>query len=215
MKTTRDRISYCSAARAIEVVGERWSLLIVRDLLAGPRRFSDLLHSVGAITPKLLTQRLRDLEERGVVERDEEAGRREVWYSLTPAGAALRPVVRELMVWGIDHAEPPRPGETVSSRRAAAGTAAVFIRRGFKPDRPVIWSIDVGDGASSSVRYDGERWEFAPETAISDLLITPTPEQWVAFLRAEPAERSRLARSIPVSGDPEQVARFLGAFGAA
>lgn len=214
MSATRHRMSYCSAARAIEVVGERWSLLIVRDLLAGPRRFSDLLNSVGAITPKLLTQRLRNLEERGVVERDEEPGRREVWYSLTPAGAALRPVVRELMVWGIDHAEPPRPGETVSSRRAAAGTAAVFIRRGFRPDRPVVWSIDVGDGTPSSVRYDGERWEFAPETAASDLLITPTPEQWVAFLRANPPERAALAPAIAVSGKPEQVDRFRRTFGA-
>jgi DNA-binding HxlR family transcriptional regulator len=215
MNATGNRMSYCSAARAIEVVGERWSLLIVRDLLAGPRRFSDLLNSVGAITPKLLTQRLRDLEERGVVERDDEPGRREVWYSLTPAGVALRPVVRELMVWGIDYAEPPRAGETVSSRRAAAGTAAVFIRRGIAPDRPVVWSIDVGDGAPSSIRFDGERWEFDPETASFDLLITSTPEQWVAFLRAGANERAAMLDSILITGEAEQLERLRRAFAGA
>ena len=85
---------FCPAARALETIGERWSLLIVRDLLAGPRRFSDLRRSLAAITPKWLSARLRALEADGIVAR-EVAGEREVWYRLTPKGQALEPVFDE------------------------------------------------------------------------------------------------------------------------
>src|SRR5262245_30950655 len=102
---------FCPAARALETIGERWSLLIVRDLLAGPRRFSDLRRSLAAITPKWLSARLRALESDGIVTR-EVTGEREVWYGLTRKGRALEPVFDALLVWGMDHAlAPPRPGE--------------------------------------------------------------------------------------------------------
>src|SRR6476646_4691253 len=94
---------FCPAARALEVVGEKWSLLIVRDLLAGPRRFSELRRSLAAITARWLSLRLRELEAAGIVER-EASGQREVWYRLTSKGQALAPVIEELMVWGIEHA---------------------------------------------------------------------------------------------------------------
>src|SRR3712207_3582759 len=105
---------FCSVAQALELVGDRWSLLIVLDLLFGPQRFSDLQRSLGTITPKWLTARLRELEAAGVVERDEAPGRRDVWYRLTPRGEALRPVIEGLSAWGVDHAlRPPAPGEQV------------------------------------------------------------------------------------------------------
>jgi DNA-binding HxlR family transcriptional regulator len=83
--------NFCPAARALETIGEKWSLLIVRDLLGGPRRFSDLRRSVATITPKWLSARLRALEADGIVTR-EVAGEREVWYHLTPKGQALESV---------------------------------------------------------------------------------------------------------------------------
>ena len=102
---------FCPAARALEVVGEKWSLLIVRDLLAGPRRFSELRRSLAAITSRWLSLRLRELEAAGVVER-EASGQREVWYRLTPAGADLGPVIDALGGWGLQHAwRWPLPGE--------------------------------------------------------------------------------------------------------
>src|SRR6266581_9124356 len=97
-RSTRRYQHFCPAARALETIGERWSLLIVRDLLAGPRRFSDLRRSLTAITPKWLSARLRALEEDGIVAR-EAASRREVWYRLTPRGQALAPVIDALLVW--------------------------------------------------------------------------------------------------------------------
>src|SRR6476660_1912847 len=101
-------------AKALEHVGDRWALLVVRDLMLGPRRFTDLMDRLAGITPKTLTRRLRDLEADGVVEVDRETGRREVWYRLTPAGEDLQPALDELLLWGVRNvAKPPSPDEPV------------------------------------------------------------------------------------------------------
>ena len=67
---------FCALARALERLGDRWTLLVVRDLMVGPRRFTDLMNRLGGITPKTLSQRLRELAEDGVVDVDREEGRR-------------------------------------------------------------------------------------------------------------------------------------------
>ena len=77
---------FCLVARSLERVGERWTLLVVRDLLTGPKRFTDLMDRLGGITPKTLSQRLRELEEAELVAADRAPGRREVFYRLTAAG---------------------------------------------------------------------------------------------------------------------------------
>src|SRR5579862_7160150 len=103
---------FCLTARTLEQVGDRWSLLVIRDLLTGTKRFTDLMDRLGGITPKTLTQRLRELEDDGIVAADREPGRREVWYRLTPAGEDLRPVLSALGRWGLQHAwRQPKPGE--------------------------------------------------------------------------------------------------------
>src|SRR3954463_16820901 len=93
----------CSVAGALEVVGEKWSLLVVRELLLGSRRFNDIAANTGA--PRdILTARLRRLEELGVVERRaycDRPPRHE--YALTAAGKDLRPVILELKHWGEQH----------------------------------------------------------------------------------------------------------------
>ncbi|HEY4269179.1 MAG TPA: helix-turn-helix domain-containing protein [Galbitalea sp.] len=89
----------CAVARALEVVGERWTLLIVRDLFYGIRRYSDLKRHIG-LPPATLTSRLAHLVEHGVVERVAGSGARDE-YSLTPTGEALWPVVSGLAQWGI------------------------------------------------------------------------------------------------------------------
>ena len=103
---------FCLTARALERVGDRWSLLVIRDLLTGAKRFTDLMDRLGGITPKTLSQRLRELQDTGIVTADREPGRREVWYRLTPAGADLGPVIDTLNWWGLRHAwRWPLPGE--------------------------------------------------------------------------------------------------------
>jgi len=93
---------YCGVARAMDVVGERWTLLIVRELLTGPKRFKDLLEGLPGIGTNLLTARLKDLEGYGVVRRatlPPPAASRV--YELTELGRSLEPVVMGLARWGL------------------------------------------------------------------------------------------------------------------
>ncbi len=88
---------YCPIARVVDVVAERWTLLIVRDMLVGTTRFNDLARGLPGLSRTLLAKRLRQLEHAGVVERAD--GR----YLLTDAGEALRPIVFALGEWGATH----------------------------------------------------------------------------------------------------------------
>src|SRR6266576_7249185 len=138
-KSTRRYQHFCPAARALETIGERWSLLVVRDLLGGPRRFSDLRRSLTAITPKWLSARLRALESDGIVIR-EVAGEREVWYRLTPKGQALETVFDALLVWGMDHAlGPPRGGEAIHPGRAMDAIVRYLRHRRPRGTRRTTW----------------------------------------------------------------------------
>lgn len=92
---------FCPVAQALEIVGERWTLLIIRELLTGNYRFGELLHGVPLISRSLLAQRLRNLEEAGLIERHERGeGNTAVEYRLTEAARELEPVVMGLGVWG-------------------------------------------------------------------------------------------------------------------
>src|SRR3954464_15345772 len=92
---------FCGLAKALDIVGERWTLLVVRNLLLGPRRYSDLLAELPGLTTNLLAKRLQDLEAAGLVERrDGRASNGAVTYALTERGLALDPVVNELGRWG-------------------------------------------------------------------------------------------------------------------
>src|SRR5260370_12974817 len=85
---------YCPLAQTLERLGDRWSFLIVRDLMRGPQRFTDLQRSLAGITPKRLTSQLRALESEGIVQREREQARHEVWYRLTPQHNKLHPSIQ-------------------------------------------------------------------------------------------------------------------------
>jgi DNA-binding HxlR family transcriptional regulator len=91
---------FCPMAKAAEIVAERWTLLIIRELLAGSTRFNDLRRGVPLMSPALLSQRLQQLEQGGMIERQRVAARGTHEYRLTEAGRALAPVVRYLGEWG-------------------------------------------------------------------------------------------------------------------
>jgi DNA-binding HxlR family transcriptional regulator len=94
----------CPVARSLEFLGERWTLLIVRDLLGGPQRFQDLQKSLVGVAPTVLSERLKVLEDHGIVRREfysDHPPRAE--YILTERGAELRPTVRALAIWGSHH----------------------------------------------------------------------------------------------------------------
>src|SRR5256885_1932106 len=109
MATTRTYGDRCGVARALDLVGERWALLAVRELLLGPKRFTDLRVGLPHVSPDVLSQRLRELERAGVVRRRKlppPAGSRV--YELTDWGHELEPVVIQLGRWGSRAPFPPR-----------------------------------------------------------------------------------------------------------
>src|ERR687889_2824463 len=105
MRSYGDR---CGIARALDVVGERWALLVVRELLLGPKRFTDLRAGLPNVGPDVLAQRLRELEAAGVVRRAKlPPPAASKVYELTPRGAELEPVILALGRWGSVAPVPP------------------------------------------------------------------------------------------------------------
>lgn len=101
MTTSRTYGEACAAAHALDLVGERWALLVVRELLIGPKRFMDLRAGLPQLTAPVLSQRLRDMEAHGLVRRRQLAPPASVWvYDLTDWGRELEPVLVELGRWG-------------------------------------------------------------------------------------------------------------------
>jgi DNA-binding HxlR family transcriptional regulator len=109
--------STCPVAGALDIVGDRWTLLVVRDLLRGKRRYSDLAASAERIPTNILADRLRRLEQAGLVERRQYSERPPRYeYRLTRTGKELAPVVRSVAEWGLRHV----PGTRVPADIAAA-----------------------------------------------------------------------------------------------
>jgi DNA-binding HxlR family transcriptional regulator len=199
-------------AEALEVLGDRWTLLVVRDLGWGPRRFTDLIGRLGGITPKTLTQRLRDLESAGIVVADRESGRREVWYRLTPKGEDLRPALDELMVWGLRHAvRPPAPGEPAHPEHLL-WALRVQLERERVALGPVRWAVRVVDAGSYVLSNDGDRWTVeAGEVDKPDVTISTTKHAWARFVTTPPPLRTTDAPDLEIEGAPRSVETFLKA----
>src|SRR6516225_6624854 len=148
---------FCPVAQALERIGDRWSFLIVRDLMRGPQRFTDLQRYLAGITPKRLTVNLRALESEGIVEREREPGRREVWYRLTEKGRGLVPVIEALRRWSIEY--------------------------NLRMPQPVTWTLDFGPTSVFTIRFDGDQWSTQPKDAPdADVRIETTPQAWAAFV---------------------------------
>ena len=202
----------CGIARALDQVGERWALLVVRELLLGPKRFTDLRTGLPNLSPDVLTQRLRELEEAGVIARrklDPPAGT--AVYELTQRGRELEPVVIGLGRWGA--LAPFPPGEmrigvdstvlalkTLFDREAAAGLEAALELR--------------LDGQRFGARIAGGELEIsrgavaAPDATIEASPGTLTELLWTGRSLAD-AERGG---SASVAGSKRLVSRFLRLF---
>jgi DNA-binding HxlR family transcriptional regulator/putative sterol carrier protein len=161
MATARTYGDGCAIARALDVVGERWALLVVRELLLGPKRFTDLRRGLPNASPNVLSERLRELERAGVVVRRKlapPAGSRV--YELTEWGLELEPLVLSLGRWGARSPAPPgdapvRSGDSVMlslrglfDARAADGLRARYELR-MGEDR---FRIEATDGALEVAR---------------------------------------------------------------
>ncbi|MFG2511021.1 winged helix-turn-helix transcriptional regulator [Streptomyces sp. NPDC048584] len=136
MSPRRSYDQYCSAARALDAVGDRWTLLIVRELLAGPRRYTDLHADLPGVSTDVLASRLKDMERDGLTTRRRlpPPGAAYV-YELTPRGAGLLPVLQALGTWGEAELGERRPTDAVRAHwfalpllRALDGEGLVEVR---------------------------------------------------------------------------------------
>ena len=92
---------FCPVAKATEIIGDKWTMLLLRELLLGTCRFSDFQRSMSRISPTVLNKRLRMLEDKGVIIKKPVSGRRGSEYRLTPAGRELEPMIDNMAVWGM------------------------------------------------------------------------------------------------------------------
>jgi DNA-binding HxlR family transcriptional regulator len=200
MRTYGDR---CGIARALDLVGERWALLVVRELLLGPKRFTDLRAGLPQIGPDVLSQRLRELEERGVVQRDKLPPPTPAQvYGLTEWGRELEPVVLGLGRWG---SRAPVPSEDAPLGSDAAMLALKTMFHGG--DLRAAFELRLGEDRYA-VRVEGDRLEIERGTAPSpDATIATDPGTLATVLWHGGAE-SELA----VEGSRPAASRFLDLF---
>jgi DNA-binding HxlR family transcriptional regulator len=203
----------CAAAHALDLVGERWALLIVRELLLGPKRFTDLRVGLPGVSPNVLAQRLRELEDVGVVRRRKLAPpAASRVYELTAWGGELEPVITAMGRWGgrspLMHHDAAMSVDslilalrTLFDSHAAHGLGAALVLR-LGED---TFHIVVGDGAFEVARGESTR---PPDAVIETDTATMNALVWNDRGIAE----AQSAGDLVLEGDAEVVGRFLDLF---
>ena len=209
---TREYGQFCGLARAAEVVGQRWTILVLRDLLVGPRRYSDLLAGLPGIPTSVLANRLKELEADGLVVREARAGSdRSVVYRITPRAEELVPALDALARWGAAGMREPREGEVVTDA-SLVGSLRVAAQGGAPPRRqgPVTYEVRVGPAtAHATVAGEeitvGEGGHPAP-----DLTIVGGPG--FRDVLAGVLEPDATLAAVELSGDQSLFADFTATF---
>jgi DNA-binding HxlR family transcriptional regulator len=135
---------YCGLARALEIVGDRWNLLIVRQLLIAPARYRDLIDGLPGIATNLLADRLRDLETAGVLERQLAGKGSVVQYALTPWGAELRQPIESLLRWSTPLMVRGPDGDSFRPEWLTLAVPALLDTR-VKVRRSATVGLEIGD----------------------------------------------------------------------
>ena len=205
---------FCPVARAAELLGERWTLLLVRELLVGPQRFSDLRRRLPGLSSSVLAERLGRLERRGIVARRElPPPAASTVYELDEAGRALVPVMVELARWGARFLLPSTPGDHLEPDWLRVAFR-VFAARGPSPSRRVVLRA-AAPGEEVVVTVEGgpsgTRVRDGAGSAEASLRATPPVLLGLASGRVDPRAALQ-AGEIEVEGDLEAVAALPALF---
>jgi DNA-binding MarR family transcriptional regulator len=168
------------------------------------------------VTAKWLTIRLRDLEADGIVTRDQQPGRREVWYDLTEKGRDIAPILEALLAWGLKYElHPLAPGEAAHPEHLATGFTMVLNEAAPKPSRSCAWRLEFDDSEDAfTLAFDGKRWSVADADPPPDVVINTTSRAWVNFITRPSARRRLPTRDIRTSGAADRVAELAATLGA-
>lgn len=188
---------FCGLARALDVVGERWTLLVVRELLVSPARYGELMAGLPGVASNLLADRLKRLESLGIVERRQDAGSGAVVYALTPWGQQLREPVDVLVRWSTPLMRPGRGVDAFRASWLAVGLRALLAGR--TSAEPVSVGLDTGAGTMTVHDDDiGARVELDPQ-------VLP-----LTVLQAEPEVVLGLASGVLSVGQALERGRLRG-----
>jgi len=165
----RDYGQYGGVTRALELVGERWSLLIIRDLLVGPRRYGDLAGGLARIPSNILSARLKELQAAGIIRRVPHS--RVIVYDLTEYGRELEPVVLALGAWGFKALDEPRLEQVITPDSMAMDLRTAF-RAGVAAKLPATTYAASFGADELLIRVDGATLAVARETGPVDLAFT-------------------------------------------
>jgi DNA-binding HxlR family transcriptional regulator len=209
MPTARHYGDRCGIARALDVVGDRWALLVVRELLFGPKRFLQLRAGLPGMSPNVLSQRLRELEDAGLVRREVlEPPASVAVYGLTARGRALEPVLLELGRWGSQ--EP-----VTTSRELSVSALLVALKTLFDPAAATDATVAIRvDGQWFGVTVTGRAIDIAagrPGRAATTIETDVATLRVVAMGR-EPLATAERAGRLTLHGDRSAAEAFTRMF---
>ncbi|MGZ4175274.1 MAG: winged helix-turn-helix transcriptional regulator [Solirubrobacteraceae bacterium] len=205
----------CGIARALDVVGERWALLVVRELLLGPKRFTDLRAGLPRVGPDMLAARLRELEEAGVVHRATlPAPAASKVYELTEWGAELAPVLLALGRWGSRAPLPAQPPPL------GIEAAVVALQTTFDPEAAAwvnaVYELTLGDQVFTlevaAGRLEVARGHAGAGVTPAATIATDTGTLAAVLWHGHPLVEAIRDGALRVEGDPEAAADFAGLF---
>jgi DNA-binding HxlR family transcriptional regulator len=199
---------YCAVARTLDVVGDRWALLIVRELLlVGSCRYTDLRHGLPGIATNLLADRLRELEEAGVVRRtDAPPPIATTLYELTPRGLELAPVLRALGTWGAELMARPQGDDAFHSYWLAFPLGRLTDNAPDSP--PVTIQLDTGDQPMLVETVDGAVRARPGNIEHPDAVLAGPPGALIALLRGLLDLTQARRRGVRVEGSVAAIERL-------
>jgi DNA-binding HxlR family transcriptional regulator len=217
--TNRTYGQRCGIATALDVVGDRWAMLIVRELLLGPLRFSDLVDGLPGIATNTLADRLKDLETSGVIERAPiPLPDRGTAYSVTEYGSELEPILLALGRWGTKSMG-RLPATARSRSRWLVSAMLAFHAENKTIDRPLTCELRLSDGTFRLTASGSELTIVAeaPNTVTAsgdvDLVLTATDDELYGLLTHElTATEAAASTTVTVSGDTVALETMIGLF---
>lgn len=209
---TRTYGQFCGFARAAEIFGERWSLLIVRDLVIGPKRFSDLLRGLPGIPTNVLTSRLKELEEAGVVRRNIlPRPASSIVYELTEYGQELETIVDSLGRWGAKSLGDPRPNEVIT-----ANSMITAMRTTFHPSRArdfrAGYELRLGEIVIHAIVDNGKLIAAQGPLPDADLVLESGPGLRALMAGEITAKEAIKGSIVRITGKPALLSRFAEIF---
>jgi DNA-binding HxlR family transcriptional regulator len=202
---------YCGLAYALDIIGERWTLLIVRELIPGPRRFTDLMEGLPGISTNLLSERLKSLEQQGVI------GRRvlpppaaSTVYELTALGQGLEDALLELGRWG-SHFVPASAGEAALLN---VGSYALTLKTFFRPEQArgiaETYELRIEDEVLQVRIEAGEIQVQQGEALSADAVFYTDVPTYLGLLTGQIwPEEAVSSGLLQIDGDPRALNRFL------